>query len=268
MGGLRGDVSDMNVAVSRSTLKRVPSTDGSVRGSGFADNVAALLQRVEYRRCEKGEDLEAIYRLRYKAYRNHGTVPETAERITTDRFDDTPNCYHFGVWIDNELVSTVRLHHLTQEMPYSSVMDIFGDSISPRLARGETFINPTMFAADPSNAAIYRALPYVTLRLAVVANSHFDTTSCICVIRSDHTAFYKRVFGSVQVGEPRPHPSFTVNVMLYDSDCATNMKPTLERFPFFRSTALERRLLFGRPTKGEVGSLTILPTARYMKSAA
>ncbi len=258
----------MNVSVTRSTLRRVPSAGPIVGGSAFADNVAALLERVEYRRCEKGEDLEAIYRLRYKAYRNHGTVPQSAERVTTDRFDDTPNCYRFGVWIDNELVSTVRLHHLTHEQPYSSVMDIFGDIISPRLERGETFINPTMFAADPYFATIYRALPYVTLRLAVVANSHFDTTSCICVIRDDHTAFYKRVFGAVQVGEPRPHPSFTVNVMLYDSPCAINMQPTLDRFPFFRSTALERRLLFGQSAKGEVGSLTILPTARYMKNAA
>jgi hypothetical protein len=258
----------MNVSVSRSTLKRAPSADGIVGGSAFADNVAALLERVEYRRCEKGEDLEAIYRLRYKAYRNHGTVPQTAERITTDRYDDSPNCYRYGVWIDNELVSTVRLHHLTREMPYSSVMDIFGDLIWPRLERGESFINPTMFAADPHYATIYRALPYVTLRLAVVANTYFDTTSCICVIRNDHTAFYKRVFGAMQVGEPRPHPSFTVNVMLYDSPCAINMKPTLERFPFFRSTALERRLLFGPAARDEVGSLTILPTARYMKSAA
>ncbi|WP_245453398.1 N-acyl amino acid synthase FeeM domain-containing protein [Aquibium carbonis] len=254
--------------MNRSTLRRAPSTGAASGGSAFADNVAALLERVEYRRCEKGEDLEAIYRLRYKAYRNHGTVPPTAERVTTDRFDDAPNCYMFGVWIDNELVSTVRLHHLTAEQPYSSVMDIFGDLISPRLERGETFINPTMFAADPYYATIYRALPYVTLRLAVVANSYFDTTSCICVIRDDHTAFYKRVFGSVQVGEPRPHPSFSVNVMLYDSPCAINMQPTLERFPFFRSTALERRLLFGQSAKGEVGSLTILPTARYMKTAA
>lgn len=258
----------MTVAVDSSNFNRSTAVVRNVGGSAFADNVSALLERAEYRRCEKGEDLEAIYRLRYKAYRNHGTIPTSAERMTTDRYDESPNCYRFGVWLDNELVSTVRLHRLTREMPYSSVMDVFGDVIAPRLDRGETFINPTMFAADPYYATVYRALPYVTLRLAVVANTYFDTTSCICVIRNDHTAFYKRVFGSEQVGEPRPHPSFTVNVMLYDSPCAINMQPTLERFPFFRSTALERRLLFGRATKGEVGSLTILPTARYMKNAA
>jgi hypothetical protein len=257
----------MNVSLDRRSLAHAEMLKAQPGGASFADNVARLLERVEYRRCDSGEDLEAIYRLRYKAYRNHGTVPETADRITTDRYDDSPNCHRFGVWIDDELVSTVRLHHLTRETPQSSVMDIFGDALMPRLARGETFVNPTMFAADPFSATIYRALPYVTLRLAVVANRHFDTTSTICVIRNDHTAFYKRIFGAVQVGEPRPHPSFTVDVMLYESDCATNLEPTLERFPFFRSTPTERRLLFGRPAQGQ-GPLTILPSGRYLKRAA
>lgn len=258
----------MNVSVSRSTLKRAPSADGIVGGSAFADNVAALLERVEYRRCEKGEDLEAIYRLRYKAYRTSGFVSESPERITTDAFDDASNSYRFGVWIDNALVSTVRIHHVTRAEPYSPILGAFGDILKPRLERGETFVNPTLLAADPYYATIYRALPYVTLRIAVLANTYFDTTSCTCVIREEHTAFYRRVFGSVQVGEPRAYPPFNVPVMLYDSPCAINMKPTLERFPFFRSTALERRLLFGPAARGEVGSLTILPTARYMKSAA
>lgn len=258
----------MTVSVNSSTLKRAPSTDGNVGGSAFADNVASLLERVEYRRCEKGEDLEAIYRLRYKAYRTNGFVAESPDRMTTDAFDDTPNSYRFGVWVDDTLVSTVRIHHVTPQQPHSPILGAFRDILEPRLARGETFVNPTLLAADPYYATIYRALPYVTLRIAVLANSYFDTTSCTCVIREEHTAFYRRVFGSAQVGEPRAYPPFSVPVMLYDSTCAINMKPTLDRFPFFRSTALERRLLFGRAAMGEVGSLTILPTARYMKKAA
>ena len=33
-----------------------------------------LLEHIEYRFCDSGEDLEAIYRLRYKSYRTHGLV--------------------------------------------------------------------------------------------------------------------------------------------------------------------------------------------------
>ena len=43
--------------------------------SRFARNVTAMLERTEYRRCDKGEDLEDVYRLRYKSYRfeRHGS---------------------------------------------------------------------------------------------------------------------------------------------------------------------------------------------------
>lgn len=257
----------MEIAEVRSALSRARAANDQPAGSGFSANVASLLERVEYRRCESGEDLEAIYRLRYAAYRNHGDVPESAEKITTDRYDSTPNGYRFGVYVDGTLVSTVRIHHITRDMPYAPIMDIFGDMIMPRLKRGETFINPTMFAADPFNDGAHRAIPYVTLRLAVIANSYFDTTSCICVVRDDHTAFYRRIFGAVQVGSARAHPNFAVNVMLYDSNCALNMGPTLKRFPFFYSTAAERRMMFSKPHAGQLAPLTILPTAKYRLAA-
>ena len=40
----------------------------------FARNVLDVLERIEYRRCESGEDLEAVYRLRYKAFHTHGLL--------------------------------------------------------------------------------------------------------------------------------------------------------------------------------------------------
>lgn len=236
--------------------------------SSFSQNVLALMERVEYRRCESGEDIEAIYRLRYKAYRQNGFLAENASQMMSDDLDDAPNCYRFGVFIDNELVSTVRIHHITKEQPYGPIMSVFGDILTPRLERGESFVNPTLFAANPDKGVAHRALPYLTLRLAVIANTFFNSTNCVCVIRQEHTGFYQRIFGSVQVGEPRSYPPFTVPVMCYDSDCSINMQRTLQRFPFFRSTASERRMLFAKAPQGELSPLTILPTAKYQRAAA
>lgn len=237
------------------------------QGGSFARSVSALLERTEYRRCESGEDLEAIYRLRYKAFRNHGSVVDDPSEQTFDALDDTPNSYRFGVFIDGELVSTVRLHHITAKEPYGPVMRVFSDVLEPRLVNGETYINPSQFTADPAITSGFRLLPYLTLRLAVIANTHFDSTSCVCLIRNDHAAFYKRIFGSIQVGAPRPYPPFTVPVMLFESNCAINMAPTVRRYPFFRSTAGERRLLFDPSAGGEPAPLTILPTAKYPMAA-
>lgn len=236
--------------------------------SVFARNVMDVLERVEYRRCESGEDLEAVYRLRYKAFHTHGLLDTIVEQKLSDDLDEAGNCYCFGVFMDDELVSTVRLHHLTAETPQAPIMTVFGDRLLPRLARGESFIDPSRLAIDPQMSSLNRALPYVTLRLAVIANTYFGATSCVSMIREEHTAFYHRIFGSVQVGEPRLYPPFTMPIFLYESVCALNMAPTLRRFPFFNSTAMERRMLFAKTPRGELAPLTILPTAKYFSDAA
>lgn len=239
-----------------------------VRQSGFTRGVQALLERTEYRRCDSGEDYEDICRLRYKAYRAHGFVPETPGQATSDSMDDLPNCYRYGVYIDGELVSTVRVHHISRETPWGPAMSSFGDELAPRLERGESFINPSLLAADPDLLQISRFLPFVTLRIGIAASNWFDASHCIVLIRKEHTAFYARVFMAELIGEPKTYPPFTVPVMLYGMDCAQRLETVFQRFPFFRSTPMEQRLLFGPTAIGEPAPLTVLPTARYTGIAA
>ncbi len=236
--------------------------------SGFTRGVEQVLERTEYRRCDRGEDYEDICRLRYRAYRSHGFVAETPDQVTSDSMDDLPNCYRFGVFIDGELVSTVRVHHITREQPWGPAMTAFGDILGPRLERGESFINPSLLAADPELSQSSRYIPFITLRLGIAANAYFDADHCLVLIRKEHTAFYKRVFLADPVGEPKTYPPFTVPVWLYGMDCAEKTQTLYKRFPFFRSTPTEQRLLFGRQQAQEPAPLTILPTAKYLRIAA
>src|SRR5690606_32580367 len=154
--------------------------------------------------------------------------------------------------------------HLTHAVPVSPVMTVFGDRLMPRLAAGETFIDPSRLAVDPElSSSTNRLLPYATLRLAVMANEYFQATSCVSMIRAEHAAFYNRIFGSAAVGTPRIYPPFTFPAFLYESRCDENLVKTLERFPFFRSTGVERRMMFAKPAPGELAPLTVLPTAKY-----
>jgi hypothetical protein len=227
-----------------------------------------VLEKVEYRFCDSGEDLEAIYRLRYEAYLKVGMVKPNAARMVTDSFDDLPNSYRFGVFYDGLLVSTIRLHVVNAVNPLSPSTEVFGDVLMPRVAQGETFVDPSRFAADAEWSNSLRVLPYVTLRLAVVACEHFQPSYCLTGIKEEHTSFYRRIFGSVEAVPPRAYPGLTVPVHLYESKCSDNLQSTVERFPFFKSSAFERRLLFQRPKHGEPAPLTVLPTAKYSLAAA
>jgi hypothetical protein len=252
-------------------VRESPDTDsGTTSGhSAFARNVEALLERTEYRRCDKGEDLEDIYRLRYAAYKLNDLVPENPKHIVHDDFDDLPNCHRFGIYIDGHLVSTIRIHSVSAEMPYSPTMSVYPDILQKRLEAGDRFIDPSRFAADHEWSRIYPQVPYLTLRLAGMACFHFNAPYCISMIREDHAAFYKRVYQSRPIGDARPYGG-VINcfALLYQADVMAIKEQTYSRFPFFRSTTMEQRLMFGKPPEGELAPLTILPTAKYFRDAA
>ncbi len=236
--------------------------------SKFARSVLDLLARTEYRRCDKGEDLEAVYRLRYKSYLASGMVSANHERIVTDALDDLPNSMRFGIHVDGELVSTLRLHHVTAEHRQSPSTTVYGDLLHPRIDAGETFIDPSRFAADPDWTAQYPHLPYVTLRLAAMACVYFAPDYCLSTIRTDHAGFYRRVFDAQQVGGLRAYPALNYEVVLYQAHYKSIAARTGLRYPFFKSSALEQRMMFGKPAEGDLEPLTILPTARFFAEAA
>ena len=238
------------------------------RTSPFVHHVESLLARTEYRRCDKGEDLEDIYRLRYKAYRSNDMVPDSENQTISDELDEAPNVYRFGVYVDQRLVSTLRIHHVTLETPLSPSTKAFGDIVRPMLERGDSFVCPSRFASDPDWTRIYPHLPYVVLRLAPMACFHFAAPYGLSTVREDHAGFYKRIYYSEQISEPRSYPGVYNRVVLYRTNAHANKERFFKRFPFFKSTPMEQRLLFSRPAGGELGPLTILPTAKYYREAA
>lgn len=223
-----------------------------------AGGVAGLLQRLEYRRCDEGEDLEAIYRLRYESYRATGMVEANKQRIVADEYDDLPNSYRYAVYIDGRLVSTIRLHHVSAEHPLSPSMTVFGDALQERLNQGETFVDPSRFAADLEASREFRMLPYLTLRLAVVASAYFEPTYCLTAIKEEHAGFYKRIFNATQALPARTYPGLNCPVFLFQSRTSENLDKTIERFPFFASTQAEQEMLFAtKPAVRKVAAQAI-----------
>lgn len=237
-------------------------------GSSFSNKVFELLDRSEYRRCDKGEDLEDIYRLRYKAYRFNDMVPNVDSHSITDELDETPNVYRFGVYVDQQLASTMRVHHVTRETPMSTSVKAFGDIVYPMLEKGDTFVCMSRFASDPELTRVHPHLLYVALRLAGMACIYFNAPYGLSTVREDHAGFYKRIYYSEQISEARSYPGVYNKVMLFRTDALANRERYYARFPFFRSTERERRMLFAKAKQGELAPLTILPTAKYFYDAA
>lgn len=257
----------MSMSANTGRIAGVPIDDGNAV-SPFVRNVLNLLEQIEYRHLDTGEDFEDVCRLRYNSYVQSGMMSPNGSRAVTDQFDELPNSFVFGIYYDGHLVSTIRLHHATERYPLSPSSAVFEDVLMPRIANGESFIDPSRFAADMEWSASLRVLPYLTLRLAVLACKHFNPTYCLTAVKEEHASFYRRIFRSEEAATPRTYPGLIVPVHLYQSKCSDHMENTIERFPFFRSTEVERRMLFDRPMGGELAPLTVLPTAKYWKQAA
>lgn len=224
----------------------------------FADTLMEILDRVEYSRVSPKHLDHPVYRLRYEAYRREESVPFNDAGVVIDDLDEAPNCMAFGVHIDGELVSSLRVHHLSARHRQSPSMKVCPDVLGPLLDRGQSFIDPSRFTADYDASLAYPALPFLTLRIAVMASVHFGADCCLALVRPQHTAFYRRVFGSEQLCEARSYPGLTFPVGLYGAYVATKLPTTLRRYPFFRSTPDERHRLFATDSSPSA----IAPTAR------
>jgi hypothetical protein len=184
--------------------------------------------------------------LRYNAYLQGGVTSQSESQRVSDHFDDAPNAWIFGVYVDGELCSSIRLNVLTSECRISGSTEHFGDVLHPRLDQGEVFIDPLRFAADPEKARRFPELPYLTVRLAYMACEHFNADTGLALVRAEHQAFYRRVFMHEVIAEPRSFPGFLPKVALMASDFRARHEQVLARFPIMRSSAFERRKLFMR----------------------
>jgi hypothetical protein len=204
------------------------------------------LEHVDYRLAETPEDKDRIYRLRYRAYLREGAIlPSESERIT-DRYDDLPNNWTFGIYVHGELYSSIRISVLTSEWRGSPSSEMFADILHPQLDKGLTIIDPTRFVADPDKAKTFPELPYVTVRLGWIACGHFNADIGLANVRPEHRAFYRKVFLQEPLGEPRLFPGLIKPVGLMAARYPLIRERVFQRFPYMRSSAFERRMLFRR----------------------
>lgn len=229
-------------------------SDDASSGSGFSDRVSQLLDRIDCRLADSEAERTAIFRLRYQAYLRDGGIGPNSSRSFSDRHDETGNPYLIGVYIDDELAGSIRIHVVSKEQPHSLSLEAFPDILQPELDAGKVIIDPTRFVIDERLARLHRGLPYITTRLCGMAARHFGAEHLLAAVRVEHQAFYRRIFNHRVICGPRPYPGLAKPLSLMTIHYPTVAEDVHRRYPFFRSTYFERRMLFER---GHGGSSSI-----------
>jgi N-acyl-L-homoserine lactone synthetase len=224
--------------------------------TSLSDRVARLLDKIDYRLADSSDDREAVFRLRYQAYTRDGGILPNSSRKFSDAYDEIGNVFLFGIYIDGQLASSIRVHVASREHPAFPTLDVFPDILQSEIDAGKVIVDSTRFVADERLSRTYRALPYATLRLGGMAAHHFHADHLLAAVRPEHQAFYRRIFNHRLVGTPRPYPGLAKPICLMMADYPRFVGEVHQRFPFFRSTLFERRMLF--ESNGEVGEHSAL----------
>ena len=211
----------------------------------FNERVMNVLDKVDYRQAVTDEEKDAIYRLRYQAYLREGAIQASFSKRLSDRFDDLDNAWIYGVFVDGRLSGSIRLNVSSAAYPDLPAVKVFPDILQADIDAGKTIIDPTRFVVDHNMAKAYPELPYVTTRIGWMAGEFFSADAILATVRTEHQAFYKRTFGHEVLAGARDYPTLVKPLSLMKLDYFGMKERVHRRYPFFRSTAFERRLLFG-----------------------
>ena len=226
----------------------------SIASSGsercFSESMARLLDMTDFRLANTDEQREAIFRLRYQAYIRDGTISPNASERFSDVYDEIGNVYLFGLYIDGELASSIRLHVASLEHPDFPSFEAFAHVLQPELDAGKVIIDATCFVTDEKLSRLHRGLPYATLRLCMLAAQNFGADLVLAAVRPEHRMFYQQALDYRLMSESRPYPPPAKPISLMTLRYRAAAEQLNRRYGFLRSTFAERRMLFTEPMAG------------------
>jgi len=113
----------------------------------LSESIVRLLGSVDARRADSDEQREAIFRLRYDAYRREGVISASPSATFSDSYDQTPNAYLIGLYIEGKLASSIRIHVASREYPDCPTLEVFPEILQPELDAGKIIIDGNAAAA-------------------------------------------------------------------------------------------------------------------------
>lgn len=230
-------------------------------GARAIQRLVSVTHGIDYRRITTPEDFEDVGALRRKAFNARDVYESKFESAVIEPLDLDPETYLFGLYHEGDLVSSMRLNMLSEGLPPTPAMELFETTLAPLLAQGMVFVDPSRFAIDAEASRMLPALPLLTHRLSTMMTLHKDADYCLCAVKLEHEAYYRRVFRATRLAGPYEPRGMRVKAVLLGIS-HNNVDYVMNRNPLFHYTETEARLLFDNPAD-TLPPLCVHPTARY-----
>jgi hypothetical protein len=207
--------------------------------------VNQLLPRIAYRTAESPAERAEVYALRYRAYLREGAIRPNAAKTLSDQFDESPIGSTIGVFLDDKLCGSVRIHVASRDSETQSpATDAFPDILSDYIKRGDVIVDPNRLVIDKECSQSHPELAYIVLRVPFLAALHFGADLVTATVRPEHQAFYRRVLRFEVSAPVRSYQTLLTPLSLMTVHFPSEEAAVLRRYPFFAPRAEEAKELF------------------------
>ncbi|MBV6653247.1 MAG: hypothetical protein KI786_05805 [Mameliella sp.] len=159
------------------------------------DSPVFTYQEYELRICNTYQQLTAVFKLRYEAYRAGDLIAPNNEQKFYDAYDEQPNTQLLGVWRNGECIGAVRtmVYSSYFNWQFTSLLDTHQDSISKNTSENSSLIESSRFAIAPDlsvrSSRVVMGMIFRALELAQITH---NVQYAIATVRVSHQAFYAK----------------------------------------------------------------------------
>ncbi len=206
---------------------------------------AGLLDHVDYRLAETAGEKDEIYRLRYRAYLREGAILPSESQRVSDSYDDAPNAWIFGVYLQGNFA-----------VPFVSAWRRRNGGCRPRLS-----CSATCFTRNSTRAGSSSTPPGswpIPRRPSVSGASLCHGQAGLCRVRSLQrrcragdgpsrtSGILSQAVSAGKLGRAAPAGRTSQAGRIDGRTLSRVRDKVFARYPYLRSSAFERRMLFQR----------------------
>jgi hypothetical protein len=212
------------------------------------------------KRAHTAQLRKEVYRLRYRAYRKEDAIEPSAAGTFEDQYDDQPNHVLWALTFEQKLVGSFRTTWFdpSERQPIPEMRG-YSDDLAQLVPDGACILSGNRLVTDPDLSSANAQAVLLLLRHLLVTASHKASDWAVAAARTNHLAFYRRVFRVNVASESRVYPGLRCPMHLMACDLKQNRELIMERTPLLKPRGYEQILLdpncvdlweIGLPLKG------------------
>jgi hypothetical protein len=196
------------------------------------------------RRAHSTRLRDEVYSLRYRAYRKEEAIEPSVFEAFEDRYDHQPNHVLWALTYEDRVIGSIRTTWFdpAERHPIPE-MHAYSEELAKIVANDASILSGNRLVTDPDLSSANPQAVLLLLRHFMVTASYKSSDWAVAAARSNHVAFYRRVFRARVVSESRVYPGLRCPMFLMACDLRQNDGLITQKTPSLQPRGYEQVFL-------------------------